>query len=111
MLLMRSASADVVAVGADGLTIKSTDFHRQATATPADVSASNHDAEVDEDGTDMLHGFDQELIVLAQRRVSPRVVGVTLTQLSSVVSVRKGLETITRSVCYAVRLLPPSLPP
>ncbi|RWW52846.1 hypothetical protein BHE74_00040733 [Ensete ventricosum] len=64
MLLMRSASADVVAVGADGLTIKSTDFHRQATATPADVSASNHDAEVDEDGTDMLHGFDQELIVL-----------------------------------------------
>ncbi|URD99389.1 hypothetical protein MUK42_31640 [Musa troglodytarum] len=57
MLLMRSATGDVVAVGADGLTIKSTDFHvpvSTATATPANALASNHDTDA----------FDQELIVL-----------------------------------------------
>ncbi|CAL9755419.1 unnamed protein product [Musa acuminata subsp. burmannicoides] len=67
MLLMRSAAGDVVAVGADGLTIKSTDFHvpvSQATARPADALASNHDANAAEGVTDMFHGFDQELIVL-----------------------------------------------
>ncbi|RZR70695.1 hypothetical protein BHM03_00001096 [Ensete ventricosum] len=59
MLLMKTdvVAGDVVALGADGLTIKSTDFH-------ANSAASKEQQQVGEDDAEVFHGFEQELVVL-----------------------------------------------
>ncbi|THU70485.1 hypothetical protein C4D60_Mb08t25510 [Musa balbisiana] len=59
MLLMKTdvVAGDVVALGADGMTIKSTDFH-------ANAAALNEQHHVGEDDAEVFHGFEQELVVL-----------------------------------------------
>ncbi|CAL9133941.1 hypothetical protein MUK42_16002 [Musa troglodytarum] len=59
MLLMNTdvVAGDVVALGADGLTIKSTDFHPKA-------AALDEQHRVGEDDAGVFQGFEQELVVL-----------------------------------------------